>query len=179
MVWLYGFLSVFVISLLSLSGVAVIPSMAGQTYKKIIIVLIGLAVGTLTGDALFHLIPHVSHYTPVRVTPYPLLIHYLSITYPLLIHYLSITNISYVILIMLLAWLLLYVNNYRSPLSLRNKSLLFIVFLTLDRLHSFVRVNDIYLHLEYVHWHSLIEVLYNFDLTVAKELKWSTGFLSD
>ncbi|XP_046845970.1 zinc transporter ZIP10-like isoform X2 [Xenia sp. Carnegie-2017] len=58
MVWLYGFLSVFVISLLSLSGVAVIPSMAGQTYKKIIIVLIGLAVGTLTGDALFHLIPH-------------------------------------------------------------------------------------------------------------------------
>ncbi|XP_046845971.1 zinc transporter ZIP4-like [Xenia sp. Carnegie-2017] len=60
MVWLYGFLSVFVISLLSLAGVAVIPSMAGQMYKKIIIVLIGLAIGTLAGDALLHLIPHAT-----------------------------------------------------------------------------------------------------------------------
>ena len=58
-VWLYGFVSVLLISLLSLAGVAVIPTMKGNMYKKIIIVLVGLAIGTLTGDALFHLIPHV------------------------------------------------------------------------------------------------------------------------
>lgn len=59
LVWLYGFVSVLIISLLSLAGIAVIPTMKGKTYKKIIIVLVGLAIGTLTGDALFHLIPHV------------------------------------------------------------------------------------------------------------------------
>ena len=59
LVWLYGFVAVLVISLLSLAGIAVIPSMKGQAYKKIIIVLVGLAIGTLAGDALLHLIPHV------------------------------------------------------------------------------------------------------------------------
>ncbi|XP_028396491.1 zinc transporter ZIP6-like [Dendronephthya gigantea] len=59
-VWLYGFVSVLLISLLSLAGIAVIPTMKGNMYKKIIIVLVGLAIGTLTGDALFHLIPHAA-----------------------------------------------------------------------------------------------------------------------
>lgn len=57
--WLYGFVSVLFISMLSLGGVAVIPTMKGMMYKKVVIVLVGLAIGTLTGDALFHLIPHV------------------------------------------------------------------------------------------------------------------------
>lgn len=59
-VWGYGILSITVISLTSLLAIAVIPLMGHAIYKRIMSFLVALAVGTLSGDALLHLIPHVS-----------------------------------------------------------------------------------------------------------------------
>lgn len=39
---------------------AIIPFMDSRYYKYIIQYLVALAVGTMTGDALMHLLPHVS-----------------------------------------------------------------------------------------------------------------------
>lgn len=62
-VWGYGFLSITVISLTSLLAIAVIPLMRHSIYKRIMSFLVALAVGTLSGDALLHLIPHVRRTT--------------------------------------------------------------------------------------------------------------------
>ncbi|XP_040577260.1 metal cation symporter ZIP14 [Lepeophtheirus salmonis] len=56
-VWGYGFLCVTIISITSLLGVGVLPLMSKSFYHKLLTSLIGLAVGSLTGSALFHLIP--------------------------------------------------------------------------------------------------------------------------
>ena len=58
-VWGYGFAAVTIISLTSLVGVATIPFLGKKLYKKILAFLVALAVGTLAGDALLHLLPHV------------------------------------------------------------------------------------------------------------------------
>ena len=58
-VWGYGFLAVTIISLTSLVGVATIPFFGKSMYKKILATLVALAVGTLVGDSLLHLMPHV------------------------------------------------------------------------------------------------------------------------
>ena len=60
LVWGYGVLSITVISLTSVLAIAIIPLMGRSVYKKVMSFLVALAVGTLTGDALLHLIPHVS-----------------------------------------------------------------------------------------------------------------------
>ena len=60
LVWGYGVLSITVISLTSLLAIGIIPLMGRSIYKKIMSFLVALAVGTLSGDALLHLIPHVS-----------------------------------------------------------------------------------------------------------------------
>ncbi|XP_037956151.1 zinc transporter foi [Teleopsis dalmanni] len=57
-VWVYAFVSVFACSILGLVGVAIIPFMDSRYYKHIIQYLVSLAVGTMTGDALLHLLPH-------------------------------------------------------------------------------------------------------------------------
>ncbi|TMW52200.1 hypothetical protein DOY81_002759 [Sarcophaga bullata] len=57
-VWIYAFSSVFACSILGLVGVAIIPFMNSRFYKHIIQFLVSLAVGTMTGDALLHLLPH-------------------------------------------------------------------------------------------------------------------------
>ncbi|EDW93153.1 zinc transporter foi [Drosophila yakuba] len=57
-VWIYAFISVFACGILGLVGVAIIPFMNSRYYKYIIQYLVALAVGTMTGDALLHLLPH-------------------------------------------------------------------------------------------------------------------------
>lgn len=59
-VWLYSTLAVLGVSLCGLLGVAVIPFMDKHYYHHVIQFLVALAVGTLCGDALLHLLPHVS-----------------------------------------------------------------------------------------------------------------------
>lgn len=48
------------ISLTSLAGVATIPFIGKRLYNKVLDLLVGLAVGSLAGDGLLHLLPHVS-----------------------------------------------------------------------------------------------------------------------
>ncbi|XP_063318317.1 zinc transporter ZIP6 [Pelmatolapia mariae] len=56
--WVGGFLSITIISLLSLLGVVLIPLMNKVFFKFLLSFLVALAVGTLSGDAFLHLIPH-------------------------------------------------------------------------------------------------------------------------
>jgi len=58
LVWGYGVLSITIISLLSLSVISIIPCLKKEYYHKVMSYLVALAVGTLAGDALLHLIPH-------------------------------------------------------------------------------------------------------------------------
>ena len=53
-------LAVTVISLVGLLGVAVVPIMQRVFYNHLLQFLVALAVGSLVGDALLHLLPHVS-----------------------------------------------------------------------------------------------------------------------
>ncbi|XP_063835706.1 zinc transporter foi [Ostrinia nubilalis] len=57
-VWLYSCLSIAIISACGLLGVAVIPIMHKTYYNHLLQFLVALAVGTLCGDALLHLMPH-------------------------------------------------------------------------------------------------------------------------
>ncbi|XP_027048293.1 zinc transporter ZIP14-like isoform X2 [Pocillopora damicornis] len=57
-IWGYGFVSVTIISITSLAGVATIPFFGKSMYKKVLATLVALAIGTLTGDSLLHLLPH-------------------------------------------------------------------------------------------------------------------------
>lgn len=56
--WLYATISILIISLCGLSGVALIPLV--KFYKEGVVLrfLVSIAVGTLCGDALMHLLPH-------------------------------------------------------------------------------------------------------------------------
>jgi len=56
-VWGYGILFVTLISGCSLVGVSVLPLMGKAFYSKLLTALIGLAVGSLSGSSVFHLIP--------------------------------------------------------------------------------------------------------------------------
>ena len=60
-VWLIALVSVAVISMLSLVGVVILPLMRHKSsFNRLLSLLIALGVGTLVGDALMHLLPHVS-----------------------------------------------------------------------------------------------------------------------
>ena len=58
--WGYGILFVTAINLCSLGGLVVLPFIHHSLYKKILIYMIALAVGTLCGSSLLFLIPEVS-----------------------------------------------------------------------------------------------------------------------
>jgi len=56
---MWGFVSITIISLLSLLGVILVPILNQSCFKFLLTFLVALAVGTLSGDALLHLLPHV------------------------------------------------------------------------------------------------------------------------
>lgn len=58
MVWIYSTLAILGVSLCGLLGVAVIPCMDKHFYQHALQFLVALAIGTLCGDALLHLLPH-------------------------------------------------------------------------------------------------------------------------
>lgn len=55
----YGFLAVFIVSVLSLGGLLVFPFIYKISFQYVLTTFTALAVGTLFGDAMFHLIPFV------------------------------------------------------------------------------------------------------------------------
>ena len=55
----YGTLAVFVESSCSVFGLVIVRWRDSPTYNYILSGMLGLAVGSLTGNALMHLIPHV------------------------------------------------------------------------------------------------------------------------
>ncbi|XP_058064574.1 zinc transporter foi-like isoform X2 [Anopheles bellator] len=57
-VWIYSSLAILGVSLCGLLGVVVIPCMDKHFYHHALQFLVALAVGTLCGDALLHLLPH-------------------------------------------------------------------------------------------------------------------------
>lgn len=59
LVYGYGSLSVFIITLTSLAGVLLLPIMTKMAYNYIIAGFYGLAFSTLAADALLHLMPQV------------------------------------------------------------------------------------------------------------------------
>ncbi|GBM19735.1 Zinc transporter ZIP10 [Araneus ventricosus] len=56
--WIFSTVAVIIISLCGLLSVAVIPIMQKWFYHTLLQFLIGLAIGSLTGDGLLHLMPH-------------------------------------------------------------------------------------------------------------------------
>ncbi|EHA98967.1 Zinc transporter ZIP10 [Heterocephalus glaber] len=56
--WICGIISITVISLLSLLGVILVPIINQGCFKFLLTFLVALAVGTMSGDALLHLLPH-------------------------------------------------------------------------------------------------------------------------
>lgn len=58
LVWVYSICAVCVISFCGILGLAVIPIMQKTFYEPLLQFLVALAVGTLAGDALLHLLPH-------------------------------------------------------------------------------------------------------------------------
>lgn len=57
--WIYGLLFVSLINLSSLCGVFIIPLSSKKFYKKTLMFLIAIAVGSLAGSGFLHLIPQV------------------------------------------------------------------------------------------------------------------------
>ncbi|CAF1181474.1 unnamed protein product [Adineta ricciae] len=53
----YGFLAVFVVSAMSLGGLLAFPCLYKVSFQYVLATFTALAVGTLFGDAMFHLIP--------------------------------------------------------------------------------------------------------------------------
>ena len=57
--YVYGFIAVFIISALSLVGLLALPVLYKISFKYVLNLFTAIAIGTLFGDAMFHLIPIV------------------------------------------------------------------------------------------------------------------------
>lgn len=68
-VWVYASASVLGVSLCGMLGFAVIPCMEKSFYHTMLQFLVALAVGTLAGDALLHLLPHAMLLTLETAAP--------------------------------------------------------------------------------------------------------------
>ena len=58
-VWTYGFLSVTATTVAAILGIVILPRISKRLYHRCLALFVGLGVGTLTGSAVFHLIPQV------------------------------------------------------------------------------------------------------------------------
>ncbi|XP_014281457.3 zinc transporter ZIP5 [Halyomorpha halys] len=56
--WVYAIISVLIMSVVGLLGVLLVPILDKAFFSKLLSLLGALAVGTLSGDALLHLLPH-------------------------------------------------------------------------------------------------------------------------
>ena len=70
LIWGYSVLCVTIISAMSVMGVGVLPFMSKSFYSSLLTTLIGLAVGSLSGSALFHLIPAAFSLSEVSFFPH-------------------------------------------------------------------------------------------------------------
>lgn len=61
--YVYGFLAVFIVSVLSLAGLLAFPILYKVSFQYVLTLFTALAVGTLFGDTMFHLIPFVCYGT--------------------------------------------------------------------------------------------------------------------
>lgn len=59
-VWGYSLLCTTVIAVSALGGLLALPCVEGVNYKRTLIYMVGLAVGTLAGSSLLFLIPEVA-----------------------------------------------------------------------------------------------------------------------
>ncbi|ESO10667.1 hypothetical protein HELRODRAFT_147409, partial [Helobdella robusta] len=57
--WGYAILACIIMSLVGLLAVVIIPFMHKVVYNHVLQFLVAMAIGSLSGDALLHLIPHV------------------------------------------------------------------------------------------------------------------------
>jgi len=55
----YGTAAVFVITVISLLGLLIVNLRTTDVWYHLVNTILGLAIGTLVGDAMLHLIPHV------------------------------------------------------------------------------------------------------------------------
>ncbi len=57
--YVYGFIAVFIVSALSLVGLLTLPILYKVSFEYVLNFFTAIAIGTLFGDAMFHLIPSV------------------------------------------------------------------------------------------------------------------------
>ncbi|XP_053383634.1 metal cation symporter ZIP14-like [Mercenaria mercenaria] len=62
-IWGYGVLSTSIIALTAFGGILALPFVHGLAYKRTLLYLAGLAIGTLAGSSLFFLIPEALELT--------------------------------------------------------------------------------------------------------------------
>ncbi|CAF3431381.1 unnamed protein product [Rotaria sp. Silwood1] len=57
--YVYGFIAIFIVSALSLVGILTLPILYKVSFKYVLNLFTAVAIGTLLGDAMFHLIPFI------------------------------------------------------------------------------------------------------------------------